>query len=77
MPHIIQIDLQIFEAGAEWVRGTTLHGNWQRGDDVVVKVDGNSFRVGAASGTDMNCLIDALKQVVGGGIDCDVEAVRN
>ena len=77
VPHMSQIALQVFEAGAEYLSGTRMHANWQRGHDVVVRVDGNSFHIGSASGTNMNCLIDALRQVVAGGIDCNVQAVRD
>ena len=77
VPHMSQIALQVFEAGAEYLSGTRMHANWHRGHDVVVRVDGNSFHIGSASGTNMNCLIDALRQVVAGGIDCNVQAVRD
>ena len=59
------------------MQGTVVCANWRRGRDVIVKVDGNSFRVGAASGCNMNCLIDTLRQVVAGGVDCDVQRVRD
>ena len=50
---------------------------WERHHDVVVKVDGVSFRTGSASGANMNCLIDTLRQVVVGGVECNVQTVRD
>ena len=54
-----------------------MSANWRHGCDVVVEVNGSCFRVGSASGWNMNCLIDTLRQVVHGGVDCNVQDVRN
>ena len=77
VPHMNETAVQIFAGGAEILRGAKMQAHWQRGRDVVVKVDGICFHTGSASGANMNCLIDTLRQVVAGGVDCDVQAVRD
>ena len=77
VPHMNETAVQIFISGAEFLKGARMRANWQRGRDVVVKVDGSSFHIGSASGGNMNCLIDTLRQVVAGGVDCNVQAVRD
>ena len=43
---------------------------------MTVDVDARRFRVGRASVEGTNCLIDALGQVVGIDLECDIDAIR-
>ena len=75
--HMSQTLVQIYSGDMECTQGKKMSANWRHGCDVVVKVNGSCFRVGSASGWNMNCLIDTLRQVVHGGVDCNVQDVRN
>ena len=77
VPHMFQRDVQVYVNGAQLLRGASLHRKQWGNRDVIVQVDSISFRIGTASGSNMNCLIDTLRQLVAGGVDCDVQHVRN
>ena len=77
VPHMSQTLVQIYDGDVEYTLDTVMCANWWHGRDVVVKVNGSCFRIGSASGFNMNCFIDTLRQVVHGGVDCNVQAVRN
>ena len=72
VPHMTATAVEILDGGAELLRDVKMPANWHSGRDVVVKVDDSFFHIGSASGGNMNCLIDTLRQVVAGGVDCNV-----
>ena len=75
--HMSQTLIQIYSGDVECTQSQMMSNGRRRGRDVVVKVNGSCFRIGSASGLNMNCLIDTLRQVVHGGVDCNVQDVRN
>ena len=75
--HMNETLVQIFLGGAELLKGAQMQCHWRKGRDIVVKVDGVCFNTGSASGANMNCLIDTLRQVVVGGVECNVQTVRD
>jgi hypothetical protein len=77
VPHMNETPVQIFLGGAELLKGAQMQSHWRKGRDIVVKVDGVCFNTGSASGANMNCLIDTLRQVVVGGVECNVQTVRD
>ena len=62
--HMSQTQIQIYSGNVECTQSKMMSDGWRRDRDVVVKVDGNCFRIGSASGFEMNCLIDTLRQVL-------------
>ena len=75
VPHISEMNIRILADGFEQT-AARMTPYWYRGVRLDIKLDGQSFRLGRASGDGCNCLIDTLRQQIPGVI-CSVPLVRS
>ena len=78
MPHMNETAIAIIADGVELVKGDRRRSGWMsKCQRATVEVGDKRFSVGRASGGGMNWLIGTLRQVVAGGVGCDVHFVRH
>ena len=75
MPHISEMNIRIFADDVEQTAAQR-HAFWYRGHKLDIKLDGQAFYLGSASGDGCNCLIDTLRQKLP-GVMCSVSTVRS
>ena len=50
--------------------------SWWQHPTAAIEIGGEQLHIGKASGEGMNCLIDTLRQIIAGGLNCNVGVVR-
>ena len=75
VPHVSQTCIRVFANGEEQHKGVRMLPHWWQDRSATIQIDGQAFTTGTASGENMNCLIDTLRQVLVGGLDWNVTLV--
>ncbi len=69
--------VQILQNGTPLAAGRVMtQCNWWNRSIVVVRIDGQDFYMGEASGWEHNCMIYTLQQCSDATLTCDVAALR-
>ena len=74
VPHMHQTRIEILKDGVALQPGRRLSQSWWIGHNIVLRIEGLHYCMGAASGDGFNCLIDTLRQSL--GLVCNVSYVR-